>query len=432
MKKLTYTGIALGMFLGLVGCSNASTDNVSEMELVTEITEPVSIEFWHSMSGALGDTLNSLVEDFNNSNDKGITVTATYQGGYEDLKSKVVGAIKAGNNPSIVQGTVNGIMDFTQSGMVQPLNEYIFHEEVGIKDFDDIYEVYRTENSSYDEEGTFYSLPISKSTDLLFYNKTFFEEHGLTVPTTWEEVVEVSKQITGITGKPSFSIDNTANYLINYLFQSGADYTNRNGEVLFNNESSVEALTMLKENMDKGYWRLAGEDLYSSAPFLSGNVVMYLGSSAGESFLNDDNFVWDATSYPQVDPNAPKYIQQGNNVAVLNQNKSSEEVYASYEFIKYLCSHEANLTWATNTAYSPLRDSVATSEEYQEFVAQTNKNSRPSAIESAKNGFVEDIFATDTLTSNIVRNEVGVMIETIVLGGADIQETLNTYEQRLK
>ena len=52
MKKLTYTGIALGMFLGLVGCSNASTDNVSEMELVTEITEPVSIEFWHSMSGA--------------------------------------------------------------------------------------------------------------------------------------------------------------------------------------------------------------------------------------------------------------------------------------------------------------------------------------------------------------------------------------------
>lgn len=432
MKKLVNTGLVLGMLLGATGCSNAPKEETAGVELVTEITEPVSIEFWHSMSGTLGDTLESLVEDFNNENDKGITVKPVYQGGYEDLKSKVVGAIKAGNNPSLVQGTVNGIMDFIQSGMVQPLDEYIFHEEVGIKDFEDIYGAYRAENSSYDTEGTFYSLPISKSTDVLYYNKTFFEEHDLEVPTTWEEVEKVSKQIYEITGKAGFSIDNTTNFFVTYLAQAGAEYTNSNGEVLFNNEISVEALTMLKENMDKGYWRLAGEDLYSSAPFLSENVFMYVGSSAGESFLNDDVFEWDASTYPQIDASNPKYIQQGNNVAVLSQNKTPQEVYASYEFIKYLCSGEANLKWVTNTAYSPLRDSVATSEEYQDFVAQTGKNSRNVAIQSAKNGFVEPIFFTDTLTSNIVRNEVGVMIETIVLGGADIQETLNTYEQRLQ
>ena len=433
MKKLTKTGIALGMLLGMVGCSSTPVEN-NTVEFVTEVTEPVSIEFWHSMSGTMGETIDSLVEDFNNGigKDKGITVTATYQGAYDDLKSKVVGAIKAGNNPAIVQGTVNAITDFIQSGMVQPLNEYIFHDEVGIADFDDIYEVYRNENSSYDTEGTFYSLPISKSTDLLYYNKPFFEEHGLEVPTTWEEVVEVSKQVREITGKAGFSIDNTANFFITYLMQSGAEYTNRDGEILFNNETAVEVLTMLKENMDKGYWRLAGEDLYSSSPFLSENIVMYLGSSAGQTFLNDENFVWDATSYPQVDPNAPKYIQQGNNVAVLNQNKTSEEVYGAYEFIKYLCSHEANLVYVTNTAYSPLRESVATSEEYLTFVEQSGKNSYTSAIESAKNGFVEALFTTPSISSYIVRNEVGVMIETIVLGGADIQETLNTYEQRLK
>ena len=177
MKKLTKTGIALGMLLGMVGCSSTPVEN-NTVEFVTEVTEPVSIEFWHSMSGTMGETIDSLVEDFNNGigKDKGITVTATYQGAYDDLKSKVVGAIKAGNNPTVVQGTVNAITDFIQSGMVQPLNEYIFHDEVGIADFDDIYEVYRNENSSYDTEGTFYSLPISKSTTLFslsLINKTF-------------------------------------------------------------------------------------------------------------------------------------------------------------------------------------------------------------------------------------------------------------------
>ena len=42
----------------------------------------------------------------------------------------------------------------------------------------------------------FYSLPFNKSTEVLYYNKTFFEENNLTVPTTWDEMEEVSNKIT--------------------------------------------------------------------------------------------------------------------------------------------------------------------------------------------------------------------------------------------
>ena len=89
------------------------------------------------------------------------------------------------------------------------------------------------------------------------------------MPTTWEETIEVSKQIRDITGKAGFSIDNLPNYLITYLMQSGAPYTTQDGEILFNNETAVEAIEMLKQGIDEGYWRVPGEDKYSSGPFLA-------------------------------------------------------------------------------------------------------------------------------------------------------------------
>jgi len=38
-----------------------------------------------------------------------------------------------------------------------------------------------------------YSLPFSKSTEVLYYNKTAFEDEELKVPTTWEEMEEVCR-----------------------------------------------------------------------------------------------------------------------------------------------------------------------------------------------------------------------------------------------
>ena len=126
---------------------------------------------------------------------------------------------------------------------------------------------------------------------------------------------------------------------------------------------------------------------------------------------------------PQLKVDQPQNIQQGNNVAILNQNKTSEEVYAAFEFIKYLSSYEANLKWAMNTGYLPIRESVATSEDYAAYVEQAKRSAKEAGIEAAKSGFVEPLFLLDYKNSNLVRTEVGAMIEEIVLTNADVQET---------
>ena len=434
MKLIKASVIATGIVAPfLTGCGNQA-EETTQAEVVTSIENPIEVEFWHGMSGGMGETLNKLIQTFNENQGKelGVTVEGVYQGGYTDLNSKLMASIKAGTSPALIQGTSNSIMDLLPSGAVQSLNEYVYHEEIGMDDYEDVYEAFRQEGQGFDEEGTIYGLPFSKSTDLYYYDEAFFEEHDLKVPTTWEEAETVSKQITEITNRPAMGIDNVSNFFITLLKQYGADYTNSEGEILFNHETSVKILEQLKTNVESGYWRIPGEDGYHSGPFLSGLVQSYIGSSAGYTFLTDD-VKWNSAPLPQVDAENPAYIQQGNMVSILNQNKTSEEIYGAYEFLKFLMSDEAVLTWSTQTGYLPIKESVATSEEYLTFLEETSDRVKQNGATSIQNAFVEPMFAKDNgVSSNLVRNEVYTMIEEILLSDAEIQDALNQYEQKLK
>ena len=136
-KWMKYTMIGLGGVSSLVACSSnpQSGENTDDdkNDLVFQLEEPVEIEFWHAMSGGTEEALKSIVDAFNNGvgKEKGITVNPVYQGSYDDLKSKVTAAIKADTLPAIAQAYGTHISDYLQSGKVQALDEFIFHNEVG-------------------------------------------------------------------------------------------------------------------------------------------------------------------------------------------------------------------------------------------------------------------------------------------------------------
>jgi ABC-type glycerol-3-phosphate transport system substrate-binding protein len=47
-------------------------------------------------------------------------------------------------------------------------------------------------------DGKMYTLPLSKSTEVLYYNADFFAEHGLTPPKTWDELETLCARIKEI------------------------------------------------------------------------------------------------------------------------------------------------------------------------------------------------------------------------------------------
>lgn len=410
--------------------SSETTGSTSESnsDLVVKTTEPVEIEFWHAMSGPNEEAVNHLVEMFNTTvgKEKGITVTPVYQGAYNDLKSKVTAAIKAKNAPAISQAYPDWVAEYLQSGSVVALNEYFEHPEVGISDFEDIAEAYRLENSQYTTDGIFYSLPFNKSTEVLYYNKSFFDENGLVAPTTWEELEAVSKQITEITGAPAFGFDSAQNAFITLVQQFGGEYTSSQGDILFGEtDAAVQALEMIKRNTDAGYWRLPGEDKYMSGPFTSGLVQMFVGSTSGSSHVinglagAENAFEWASVPVPQVSEDTKAVIQQGTNVVIMNLGQSDEQVYGAYEFAKFLGSYEANLYWSMNTGYLPIRQTVIDSAEYQAFIVESGDSTKQAGPAQAAYYFYDPAFFTDSFSSYNVRSEAGLAVERVVLEGMD-------------
>ncbi len=437
MKKLMTSLSLVAGVTTLAACSGGKTEQTPQTtEIVTTIESPVTIEFWHAMSGTNQEAVDALVNQFNTTigAEKGITVKPVYQGQYTDLKTKTTAALKSGSVPAIAQAYPDWVAEYLQSGSVVDLNPYIENSEVGIKDFDDIIESYRAENSQY-EGGNFYSLPFNKSTEVLYYNKTFFDQNGLTVPTTWEELETVSAKIKELTGTHAFGIDSAQNYFITMVQQFGGKYTNSQGDILFAEDGAkqaIEALELLKRNTDAGYWRLAGEDKYLSGPFMSQLVYMYTGSSAGYSHIASADFEVGVAPIPQVSKETGAVIQQGTNVVVFNQNKSQEEVYAAYEFAKFLSSYEGNLAFATTTSYLPIRESVIASDTYKDYVAKENDQTKVVGPEQAPYYFYDPSFFTDTYSSYNVRTAVGQAVEQVVLNGVSPEQAVQDAINSLK
>ena len=403
--------------------------------LVTSISAPLEIEFWHAMSSKLGETVVMLTDEFNATvgKEKGITVTAVFQGGYGDLKQKTTAAIKAGTTPVIAQAYPDWVAEYMQADIVVPLDDYIYDPEVGIKDFDDIFPGYREENSQYGSGGTFYSLPFNKSTEVLFYNKTFFDANGYSVPETWDELVELSKTIYETTGKPGFGYDALDNYMITMIRQFGGKYTDSMGNIYFTEgDAAVKAIELYQENFDKGYWRVAGEDRYLSGPFNNGDIYMYIGSTAGAAYVGSDMFVWDSAPIPYITSSRKAVIQQGTNIFLMNQDKTDEEVYAGFEFAKFLVSKGANFTWATNTGYLPIRKSVADSPEYKEFLSTTVDTTKLSGPAQGSYYFFDPGFYKSNFTSYDVRRGIRGALEDALLNKTDAATALQTAYDKLQ
>ena len=49
--------------------------------------EPVEVEFWHSLKGAYGEVLSELIDEYNNTNQKDITVVGVYPVSYTHLRA---------------------------------------------------------------------------------------------------------------------------------------------------------------------------------------------------------------------------------------------------------------------------------------------------------------------------------------------------------
>ena len=437
-RKLISVSLALALGLSLAACGSKPAPSGAETpagELGT-LSGPVELQFWHSISNQNHlKVLEGLVEEFNETigAEKGITVVPTFNGSSSELYSSVVGAIKAGSAPDVTLALRPYVADYLQTDYVVNLEPYITDPNVGMTDYEDIFEGLREANSSYAKEGI-YSLPIHSYSEVLYYNKTFFAEHGLSVPTTWDELVETCRAIRDITGAPAFGWDNLAGSFMTLLLQNGGRYTDQNGNLYFATEDSditLKVLQMWQDNVNEGIWRTAGEDQFFSGPFANEMIPMYIGDSVEASYIPDKNpeLDWGTAPVPQVSEDTAANLSAGHVIIALNQDGNQDRMYAAYEFIKFMTSHDANLAVAAgNTGYLPIRQSVAEDPAYEAYVADGHEYMR-AGVEQSDRYFYEPVFTNATTTSSAVNSAVKTMMQEVADNGMEPEQALANLKQ---
>ena len=424
MKRLLAILLAAMMLCSVLAVSAAADD------AIVEITDPITITFWEMLDNETYDAdLQGVVDAFNAGigADLGITVDMqVISGGTATMETQLIAAIRAGAGvPNVVMTEATYVPDYLMADCIVDLTPYIESEEYGL-DLSDYYDFFVDLGSSYTEEGT-YTLPAYVSGEVMYYNVTFFEENGLTVPTTWDEMVETCTKITEITGRPAFGWDDSFKTFTTLISQAGAGYTDAEGNILFggdNLQTAIDAVQWYKDQIDAGIFRTPGEDYYFSGPFGRGDVQLYIGSGNEAQWIQykipeGTTMEWACAPIPQGKDgwtgDAADYSE--NFVyAIMDVNDDAQAKMASWIFLQYLEQPENVFAVTTSDAFMPYLKSVGESEEWNAAAGTAQKAELAQA----------DAFYTYAGFdgASVLRSDATLAIQNILDNGADAAETI--------
>ena len=449
----------LGIFAGCTQTNpNPTTKPSGDKPATGNFTVPeggydgsaVTINFYHTMGANLREVLDNYIVEFNKLYPN-ITIVHDQVGGYDDVRDQISKEILAGNQPHIAYCYPDHVAMYNSAEAVTTLDSLIAStievtradgtkEILGLTDEQkaDFIPGYYNEGKQFGD-GLMYTLPLSKSTEVLYYNKTFFDEHNLTVPTTWDELEAVCAKIKEIdpTSIP-LGYDSESNWFITMCEQLQSPYTSANGDhFLFDNETNREFVERFNGWFQKGY--LTTQTLYKA--YTSGLFVaqegtrsyMSIGSSAGAThqrpnMVNGEYpFEVGIATVPQADANNKKVISQGPSLCIF-QKANPQEVIASWLFVKFLTTTvEFQAEFALASGYVPVLKSVSQHPVYAGELEKANGGDFITSLAAKVCLEQADFYYTSPafVGSSVARTQVGNLIANcLTMTGSDVKQQI--------
>ena len=193
-----------------------------------------------------------------------------------------------GQLPDIYQASTDLINTFRESNQIMVLNDVA--ESTGF--LDKLYDA--NKDLAYAEDGNIYAFPFSGQEYVLwYYNKALFEENGLEVPTTYDELLNCIEVFTanGITPLALFGQEgwNTAAAydVVATRYAAGGIKALDEGTASITDEGYVKAAEKLEELVAAGLFQADATTTnydQASEKFLSGEAAMFIN---GQWYIED-------------------------------------------------------------------------------------------------------------------------------------------------
>lgn len=336
-----------------------------------EVTEPITIKWWHALEDQYSGIVDQVVTDFNNSQDL-ITVEAEYIGSYSKLNEALVAAHAAGTGlPAITVANTPYVAEYGAGGLTENLDPYIKASGYDVEDFGNG----MLEAAKYN--GTQVSLPFLISTQIMYYNKDKVDEMGITLPETWADMdafmeAGTVKAADGSTEMYATIIPGWDQwYFETFYLNQGVKIINDDQTTTdLGGEKAIEIAAKIKEWCDNGYtyWTGTADDASSNMRqnFISGKALSVVHTtSLYNNYVDQVDFEIGMHWLPGADT---KNQEIGGCVVLIPSKNDQATKNAAWQFMQYLVGKDVNMTWAEGTGYMPTRKSVLETEEGKAFL----------------------------------------------------------------
>ena len=324
----------------------------------------VEVQWWHAMTGALGERVSEIANGFNASQ-SAYKVVPVYKGSYPETMTAAIAAYRAGNPPAIVQVFEVGTATMMSAqGAIKPVQQLM--KEAG-QPFDS--KVYLPAVAGYytDRKGNMLSMPFNSSTPVFYVNEDAFKKAGLPpkAPATWKEFGIVAGKLKAsgqacvyTTGWPAWvHVENFS------AWHNLPIATLENGigglktEFKINSPAHVAHVQMLADFAKNGWFTYAGRKNEAEAKFFSGECAMLTSSSGAQANISKNaKFAFSVNMLPYHDEiaGAPQNSIIGGASLWVMGKKSAAEYKGAAQFLTYLSKTDLQVKWHEDTGYVPI------------------------------------------------------------------------------
>lgn len=397
MKKFLVMVLILSVVCGMSVMAGGSKESSTTADGKTELV------FWTRMN----DKFEEEIAAFEASHPD-VKVTRVGIGSdYDDLTTKYIAGAVSGELPHV--GLVSqryGIPQLYDAGVLVPVDELMTEEEKA-----DVLPAYW---GRYTYKGVKVAIPFQVSMPVLYVNLDLFEQYGVEIPRTWDEVMEAAKKLTvdtngdGVTDIYGFNVPADAPWYLNGMFKAaGADVIKGDADVDF---SQPEVIALLEDFQQMAAEGSLPSNQHSTAKddFKNGSLAMLLNSCAGNGSISkgvDGKFEYALVTFPSINGNI--YAPLGGNG--LGVFKSTPEMEAlAWEFVQFMTSTDAYTGFSMAKGYMPI---TASSMEDERVQARMNDPFWEETYEQVDHLYGQPINPVDATIWNNVNDILSVIEE---------------------
>lgn len=357
MKKLWSAALFCMMLLCMSGCAGKK--------------EPITLTIWHVYGGQTDSPLNNLIEEFNETvgKEEKISVQVSMVSNTNTIHEAVLAAANqdpgAAELPDMFVSYPKTVLAMPDDQVLVDYRDYFTEEEL---------EAFVPE---FLEEGVVHdrlvNLPVGKSTEIMFVDKTLFDRFaaatGATLEQlgTWEGVFQMAEDYYRWTdeqtpeveedGKSFFVHDYHFNYFQVGMQSLGAEFFQDN-QLAFGDVMKRVWDPYGKAAVSGGVWLQSG---YATEPLRTGDAVVSVASSASVLYYEDVVTYPDNVSEPIEFVALPVPVFEGGEKLVMQRGagvcmtkSTPEREKAAALFLKWLTEPEKNVEFVTSLGYMPV------------------------------------------------------------------------------